>query len=266
MYKAGLRFLKYSSVARCVSRVIRKEDSPVLPTEVMDIRFRNPVGVSARFDTFVEFPRVFSALGCSFELIGPLSYCSKNGIRAAVNGLKRTVPTSIPVGLVITKRAGSTTEDEIQKDYQNAFEYAYDFADMLILDFSEESIGSIHELDFIQGITNPVLNTRLSYDSMRPVLIQLSRLLGREELEPILDYCLMNGVDGIVTTGGTRQVAAVNEFTRGRYPVVALADVNNPAEAVELFDAGASLIALDASAAGFNRSLPQKILKSLKIK
>ena len=266
MYKAGLRLLKYSSFARGLSHILHNEDSLRLSTEVMDLRFRNPVGVSAPFDTLADYRRAFSALGCSFELIGPLSYGEKNGIRAAVNSLQRHIPASIPVGIVITKNPGSTTEDEVQRDYLNAFEYAYDFADMLILDFSDESLGSIHELDFIQGITDPVLNTRLSYDTVRPILLQLSRLLGREELEPILDYCLMNGVDGIVTSGGTRQVAAINEFTRGRFPVIALTGVNKASEAVELFSAGASLIALDASSGRFRRSLPRKILKSLKVK
>lgn len=266
MYKAGLRLLKYSSLARGVNHVIRNEDSPGLYTEVFDLRFRNPVGVAASFDAVADYRRAFSSLGCSFELIGPLSYNGKTGIKEAVNGLKRRIPGSIPVGIVITKNPESTTEDEIQRDYLSAFEYAYDFADMLILNFSDESLGSIHELDFVQGITDPVLKTRLSYETMRPVLLQLSRLLGREELDPILDYCLMNGVDGIVATGGTRQVAAINEFTRGRYPVIALANVRNAADAEELFSAGASLVAIDASTGRFRHALPHKILKSLKVK
>ncbi len=266
MYKAGLRLLKFSMLTRGFSRILHNDDSLGLSTEVMDLRFRNPVGVSASFDNLADYRRAFSALGCSFELIGPISYGEKSGIRAAVNSLKRRMPASIPVGIIITKNPGSTTEDEVQRDYQNAFEYAYDFADMLILDFSDESLGSIHELDFIQGITGPVLNTRLSYDTVRPVLLLLSRLLGREELDPILDYCLMNGVDGIVTTGGTRQVAAINEFTKGRFPVVALSKVHDVSEAKELFSAGASLIALDASSGRFRHSLPGKILKSLKVK
>ena len=266
MYKAGLSLLKHSPLARGVSRIVHREDSSGLSKEVMDLQFRNPVGVAASFDTLADYRSAFSALACSFELIGPLSYGEKNGIRASVNGLQRRSAASIPVGIIITKAPGSTTEDEIQRDYLNAFEYAYDFADMLILDFSDENLGSIHELDFIQGITDPVLNTRLSYETVRPVLLRLSRLLGREELEPILDYCLMNGVDGIVATGGTRQVAAINEFTKGRYPVIALSAVRNAAKANELFAAGASLIALDASSGRFRHSLPQKILKSLKIK
>lgn len=266
MHKIGLRFLNYSYLARGLTRVIHNADTPELSTEVMDFRFRNPVGVAAEFDATAEFRRVFSALGCSFEFIGPLSYGGKNDIRSAVQSLKRPLPLSVPVGITITKRAESTTEDEIQKDFQNAFEYAYDFADMQILNFSDESVGSIHELDFIQGITDPILNTRLSYETMRPVLLRLSRLLGREELEPILDYCLMNGVDGVVATGGARQLAAIDEFTKGRFPVVALTDMRKASEATDLFNAGASLIALDASSGQFNRTLPQKILKTLKIK
>ena len=262
MYKATLKFLASSAFARCFARILYRDGSEDLHREVMSLDFRGPVGFAAGIDKDGRYPKALSSIGASFEIIGPVFYSQKGGIKSVVSNL-RNLKSKLRIGVNITKQPGSTTEDQILRDYLEAFAYSYDFVDFSVLNFTDESIGSVRELAFIQGVTDPILDTRISYDSFHPVLLKISSSMTDSELGPVLDYCLMNGVDGIVA-GTLDQISAINAFTKGRFPVIAAAAVSTPSEALALLDAGASLIALDNPLKSLRMGLPKAIVRSVR--
>ena len=263
MYKGTLKFINRHPAARGIVRMLRNIDAPEFHREVADLDFRTPVGLASGFDTAAEYYLGVSAMGCGFEIAGPLAYTQKGGVKAAVSNIRQRPPRRIRLGINITKQPSSKTEDETAHDFLDAFSYAYDFADFTVLNFSSDSIGAVHELSFIKAITNPVLDYRMSCDDYRPVFLRLSHTLSREELEQILDYCLMNGIDGVLV-GGASLLKATVEFTKGRMPVIAVTRTRKAAEAKSLLDAGASLVALDRTPGSFRSRFPKSILKLLR--
>ena len=263
MYKATLKFLASSPFARGMARFFHGDGPDDLHREVMNLEFRNPVGFAAGIDNDGRYSATLSSTGASFEIIGPVFYSRKGGVKSAVDNLRTIKQKNFRIGINITKKPDSTTEDQVQRDYLEAFAYSYDFVDFTVLNFTDETVGSVRELAFIQGVTNPVLDARMSYDSFRPVLLKISGDMTSDELGPVLDYCLMNGVDGVVA-GNLGQVSEINAFCKGRFPIIAAASVSTPSEALALMDAGAYLIALDNPLKSLKIGLPRAIVKSIR--
>lgn len=265
MYKAVLGLMNRSALQREVAGLRFRSYTEGMERKVMDLRFRSPIGLAAGFDTRGRYYNAVSAYGCSFDFVGPLQLSEKEGLKGAVNNVTATPPGDIILGMNITKQDGSTTEEQIKQDYLTAFAYSFDFCDLSILNFSDTAIGAVHEYTFIQEVTDAVLDARISYDDFHPILLRLSPGLKPGELDPILDYSLMNGVDGVMVCGMdlVKQVVA---FSKGRLPVIAVARISKGEEAAALLDAGASLIALDTTPGEFSAGLMKKIFKSLKTK
>ena len=263
MYKGTLKFINRNGAARGIVRLLRNIDAPEFHREIADLDFRTPIGIASGFDISAEYYRGVSAMGCGFEVIGPLSYTPKGGVKAAVANIRSKPPKRIRLGINITKAPSSKTEDEVAHDFLDAFSYAYDFMDFSVLNFSSDSIGAVHELAFIKAITDPILDSRMSCDDYRPVLLRLSHTLSREQLWQILDYCLMNGIDGVLV-GGAGLLKSTVEFTKGRLPVIAVTRTRKAAEAVSLLDAGATMVALERTPGSFRSRFPKSILKLLR--
>ena len=63
------------------------------------------------------------------------------------------------------------------------------------------------------------------------------------EMDEILDYSLLNGIDG-VEARNMEQLRHIVAYTRGRLPVIANMHIETTAQAVEAIEAGASLLAV----------------------
>lgn len=263
MYKGALKFINGSLPLCGLVRILRNVDSAELHRNVMDIEFRNPIGIASGFDRHAEYYNALSAMGCSFEIIGPLCYTQSGGIKAAVERLCTHHPRKIRIGINICRNAESSSEEEVAHDMVDGFAYAYDFVDFSVLNFSDKSDGSVHELAFIKAVIDPVLDTRLSYENNKPIVLRLAKTLSPEELESILDYCLMNGIDGVMLES-IESVRACIEFSKGRLAVIGLASGRKASEAKSFLDAGASLVALDCNIRNFRSSQTKSILKLLK--
>ena len=235
-------------------------DRSELRRTVFDHAFRHPIGLKAGIDPEGRFYNEHLCAGFSFATIGPIS--DGPALRKALNHLQEDLPTG-PVLMDITKRPASVTEEDISRDYLSAFASAYDFADIFVLDLASRGVGAVLEASFIQSVTDPVLDTRLSYDNFRPVVLRLHPDLPRQELERILDYSRMNGVDGVAVQG-LDTVRNVFQLTQGRFPIIASARLRRSEEAAALLEAGASLVELDCKGPeikGIMRG--RKIIKNL---
>lgn len=228
----------------------------------MDIDFRTPLGIASGFDSNAEYYNAVSAMGFSFEIIGPLFFGPEGGsVRAAINKLKNNPPRQIKLGINFTKQAESQSEDQIARDILDAYAYSYDFLDFAVLNYANNSFGAVNELAFIKAITDPILDTRLSYVENKPLVLRLSPSLSKEELFAILDYCLMNGIDGVMLEN-KQQIESCTQFSKGRLPIIAI--LGSTEQATEFYSAGASLLALDCSSRGISPNSANNILSTLK--
>ena len=265
MYRSFLKFIAGNHTARSIFRMFFGYESADLHKDVFDLDFRNPVGLAPGFDTDAQYYNAAGAAGCSFVVLGPLSFKKKGGVRSAVSALRKESAHNLLIGFDITNNEGSVSEDDIVKDYLDAFDYSYDFFDFTLLDFSSNKTKPVGDPGFIRAVTNPILKARTAYDFYHPVLLRLCGSLKTEELNTILDYCLMNGIDGVMLPAKALLETAA-AFTRGRFPIIAESRIATASQAAALIASGASLVALQCTPERFKPALPKAILKKLRKK
>ena len=265
MRKSFLKHISGSHTAAGIFRMLFGYDSPELRREVMDLDFRNPVGLAPGFDCSAEFYNAAAAAGYGFVVIGPLCFTRKEGVKAAVEALRAVPAHNISIGLDITKTPGSSSEEDIARDFLDAFDYSYDFSDFTVIDASDDSMGPVRDAAFIKALTDPLIEARMAYDSYHPLVLRLSASLRPSELSQILDYCLMNGIDGVMLSGEAL-IKHSADFSKGRLPIIAEGRIGIPSKAAALFTAGASLVAVQCTPGRFKPELPKLIFKSLKKK
>ncbi|MBQ9548544.1 MAG: hypothetical protein IJV01_05230 [Bacteroidales bacterium] len=239
-------------------------DRKELHREAFERTFRHPVGIRSGMDPDGRHYNRYLKLGFGFATVGPVSCAPHSGIRHIIDLFQENAPTG-PVFVDIVKQTHSTTEEAIAHDYLSTFASAYDFATLFLLDFSIRNTGAVLEPSFIKDVSDPVLDARLSYENYRPVVLRLHRELPLRSLEDILDYCRMNGVDG-VAVDGLDALKNVHRITQGRYPVIATDRIRSAADVAVLLREGASLVELDCRGPEVKGLLRgRKILKDLKI-
>ena len=221
----ALGLLSRIPLATAVLRCIYDCKTTCLEQELFGLRFPHPVGLAAGLDKNGEYYNELSCFGFSFIEIGSLTPkpqsgnpkprlfrlprdkaiinrmgINNKGIRHAIDNLNEDPPGMILVAS-IAKNSSSSSDEEIQKDYETAFSLLYDFVDMFTLNIScpnVEGVQSLQDVSFLSDIVDPLLDLRLCYDVYKPVLVKVSPDLPFEQLDEILDYCMLSGIDGIV--------------------------------------------------------------------
>ena len=120
----------------------------------------------------------------------------------------------------------------INRDFLTAFTLAYDFCDFFVIDLSEQP-GT--------EILDPLLDARLAEDIYKPIVLKLPTEISATEIAEILDFSLMNRIDGIEARS-LEQVRQIASYAGGRMPIIANCNIESPAQAAEALEAGASLV------------------------
>ena len=218
--KIALRYFEFIEkipLGRTVSRWIHNNRPLGLQREVFGLPFYNPVGLGAGLDIHGELYNDLNNLGFSFVEIGPMGV---DGVRRAVQHIQEDPQEDILACC-------------IDQDFLTAFTLAYDFCDFFVIDISGQSGTDILE---------PLLDARLAEDVYQPIVIKLPKEISATEIDEILDFSLMNRIDGIEARdlGQVRQIAS---YAGGnRIPIIANTHIETPKQAAELLEAGASLV------------------------
>lgn len=238
-------------------------------------------------------PRIF-ALPKDKAMINRTGINNK-GVEYAINQLRIRPPK----GIVAANIAMNATSkfDEVVKDYETAFSLIYDFVDIIVLNLSWPNVPGLQglgDIPYISDLIDPIMELRQCYDINKPVLIKISPDYEHDQLGSILDYCMMAGIDGIVAANVTESregltasadtlkkigpgevsgaplyakslslVKYINEYTGGRLPVIGVGGIMTPEQALEMLEAGASLIEINTGLAYEGPGLIKKILKKL---
>lgn len=202
---------------------------PALEREVFGIRFPNPIGLAAGFDTDAEAIREFAALGFGFVEVGTVTPRPQAGNprprifrltkdQAIINrlglpnhGLEQMIDRlrqprhGVIVGCSLGRNA-STPSAEGAGDYLRLFRNLYQYADYFTVNVSCDNgycESSAHTPELLQQILTPLFEFRRGQNQYRPILLKISPDLTDEEIDRITDLVVNTPLDGIVATHGT---------------------------------------------------------------
>ena len=284
--------------------------------------FLNPVGLAAGIDKNGDYYNELACFGFSFIEIGSLTPepqdgnpkprlfrlpqdnalinrmgINNKGIHHAINHTK-TDPPKVILCASIAKNSSSAADSDIAEDYRKAFSYMYDFVDMFTINVScpnVEGLQHLQDVSYLSDILDPLLALRICYDTYKPLLVKVSPDIPREELDEIIDYCMLSGIDGIVAGNTTTSrdglttpaqkvesigkgglsgaplferslslVKYIHRYTSGRLPIIGVGGIMNGAQARQMLDAGASLIEICTGFIYEGPSAVKRILKNIK--
>ena len=209
--------------------------SPMLNTDLFDLRFQNPVGLAAGFDKDGVVLESLAALGFGFIEAGTVTYHAQSGNpkprmfrlakdqalinRAGFNNagaaafarrVERHRPDCV-LGVSIGK-SKITPLEEATADYLASFDLVYKLADYIAINVSSPNTPQLRELQQSDQLAslltalqarNRELQRRHGRLTPVPLLVKLSPDLERHDLEQIVDVIQRLEIDGIIATNTT---------------------------------------------------------------
>jgi len=175
------------------------------------------------------------------------------------------------VGINIGKSKDTPLERAIE-DYVELFKRVYQQADYVAINISSPNTLNLRQLqarDFIEGLLKEVTLVRDNASPHVPVLVKIAPDLSETEIDDVLCAIELSGADGIIATnttigregippqyrdfkGGlsgrpltqrsTDVIHCIARKTNGRFPIIGVGGVMNPLDALEKFEAGATLV------------------------
>ena len=285
-----------NSVLKALIGLIYKRRTPSLPTELFGLTFPNPVGLAGGFDKNAVCYNALFEFGFGFIEVGSLTPqaqpgnprprifrfpadkaiinrmgINNAGVRKAIENLKAYRPGGILCGNI--SKNSNSEGDQITRDYLTSFTMLYDFVDMFTLNVScpnVEGLSNLQDISFLSEIVDALIEARLSMELYKPLLVKISPDIPISQLDEIVNYCRLAGVDGIIIGNTTRSrdgmksdtssvgqgglsgapltektislIKHVSELTSGRFPIVASGGIMTPSDAKHAMNAGASLV------------------------
>lgn len=237
LMKFNLKVIDELPFSKSLIKLRYKRDNKNMRRELFDLVFDNPIGLGPGLDKEARFYRPLISYGFSFVDIGPVG--ADTIIRTLSNLKADDDKTNVSIC--------------IERDHLRCFTLAYDFADFFVFQINDDRIISVMD---------KILDARLTYDAYRPVLVRLSHDMPENELNPLLDYCMLNGVDGLVVAKN-ENVAYIHSYTEGRLPIIGYGGIRTPEQARKMLDAGASLLEITTGLVLDGPSIANKLLKHL---
>lgn len=165
--------------------------------------------------------------------------------------------------------------EEAFKDYEVCFEQLFNYVDFFVVNVSSPNTPGLRSLQERGPLTKLLANLQLANEkhfAQKPVFLKIAPDLNNEQLDEIIDIvksCKISGViatnttisrEGIKTdatpfgNGGlsgkpllkrsTEVVKYIFEKSEGSFPIIASGGIHSVEDAIEKFEAGASLVEL----------------------
>ena len=220
---------------------------------------------------------------------------NNQGVDAAVVQLKRKRPDII-IGGNIGKNTDTPNHDA-PADYLECFRKLYPYVDYFTVNVSCPNVASLSELQNISSLTEiltAVIDERDRQEHRKPVLVKISPDISLEHLDEILLIVEKMGVDGIVAVNTTTErrdltidseqierygkgglsgkpltsraletVKHIRQRTDGRVPVIGVGGIMTAQDAINMLQAGATLIQIYTGFIYDGPALVKKINKAI---
>lgn len=219
-------------------------------------------------------PRLFRFVN-DRALINRMGF-NNEGVEKAIERLRKK-RTNVLIGGNIGKNKNTPNEDATN-DYLLCFEALYPYVDYFVVNVSSPNTPNLRELqgkEPLKKLLNEIMRLNHSKIKTKPVLLKIAPDLNNSQLDDIIEIVQETLIDGIVATnttisreklsypeskinevgaGGlsgqplreksTQVIRYIHEKSGGKIPIVGVGGIMNKEDALEKFDAGASLVQL----------------------
>ena len=220
---------------------------------------------------------------------------NNKGVKHVVHNLQRRKP-HVLIGGNISKNS-LTPNEKAADDYEKAFSRLYDYVDYFVINVSCPNVVdlcNLHDVNALSGIIDRLTELRRYHDQYRPILLKISPDLSVEQLDNLIELILISGLDGVVATNTTvgreglttsskrldaigngglsgaplkhktlETIRYIFKKTEGHLPIIGSGGVMTPNDALEMLEAGASLVQIYTGFIYHGPGLVKQILKKI---
>ncbi|WP_137125548.1 quinone-dependent dihydroorotate dehydrogenase [Roseomonas sp. HF4] len=204
-------------------------DDPVLATECLGLRFRNPVGLAAGFDKDAAAVLPLMRLGFGFVEVGTVTPRPQpgnprprlfrltedaavinrmgfnngglDGYAARLAALPRPMPAVLGANIGINKDGADP-----ERDYPALYAAVAPFADYVTVNVSSPNTPGLRDLqgeERLAAILDAIGAMRATLPRTPPLLVKIAPDLADDALAPIVQACLTRGVAGLIVSNTT---------------------------------------------------------------
>ena len=242
-------------------------------------------------------PRCFR-LPVDKAIINRMGFNNKGADTASKN-LSKKRKNNLIIGGNIGKNT-LTNNDDANNDYKADFISLYNYVDYFVVNVSCPNITDLHKLqdkDSLSGLLTVLVEERSRQSVYKPILLKISPDLSFEQIDDTLEIINNVKLDGIVATNTTTSreglktsakklqsiangglsgapltkrsleiVRYISQKTEGKLPIIGVGGIMNEQDAINMLDAGASLIQVYSGfiyeGPGFVKRINKKIMKN----
>ncbi len=226
----ALRILGAIPGVQAMMRMRFRVDDESLHRDVFGLKFSNPIGVAAGFDTSADIIDEIEAMGFGFIEVGAITPSPQignpkprlfaleedralinrmgqpnKGLKYAVNNLRKRSSKEIVVGCNIARNSFTPAVDH-PKEYLQIFRSLYQYVDYFtvnVISSNSATDGVVFEDEALRKIINPLFEFRRGQSDYRPILIKISADLTDEQLDAVTDIMIDTPLDGVVAVSGS---------------------------------------------------------------
>lgn len=292
------------------------------PVKVGNITFRNPLGLAAGFDKNAVALRSWDAMGFGFVEVGTVTSLPQQGnpkprifrlteFEAVINRLgfnncgadefeknlrrqKDKLRKDFIVGVNLGKNKRTELDDAYQ-DYKFTFEKCFESADYFTINVSSpntEGLRQLQQKKYLDEILKSLQEFNIELDekfsaSKKDIFLKISPDLTIDELDDVIEVCIINKITGIIATNTTisrkmlpegnyqsgglsgkplREISNtvikhITKLSEGKLSVIASGGVFSYEDFKEKIDLGASLVQVYTGLIYEGPCLARRILK-----
>lgn len=199
-----------------------------LKVKIGNLEFKNPIGLAAGFDKYIDAPLSYPMFGFGFAELGSITYKAQSGnpkprvwrmpkdesliiyyglsncgAKITKNKIIRKIKKrKIPYGISIAPTTNMPKE-KMSDDYVNTFLELYDLADYIVLNISCPNVANldfISRIDFIEELLQKLYEIRKNKNINIDLFIKIGPELSDDELKKLVDICFEYRITGVIAT------------------------------------------------------------------
>lgn len=206
---------------------------PQNPTEVMGLKFKNPIGLAAGADKNGEAIDGFGKLGFGFIEVGTVTPVAQDGnpkprqfrileaegivnrngfnnygVDVLVENVKKSKYDGI-LGINIGKNAITPIEKALD-DYQICLRKVYEHADYITVNISSPNTKNLRSLqygealdDLLQHLKSEQAQLSQKFNQYKPLVLKIAPDLTEDEIASVADSLVRHKIDGVIAGNTT---------------------------------------------------------------
>ncbi|HTM91199.1 MAG TPA: quinone-dependent dihydroorotate dehydrogenase [Flavisolibacter sp.] len=238
-HSISMNLLKLFCSVGFSKRIVVKIFKPrSIPTRLLGLTFRNPVGLGAGFDKNAQYLRELDALGFGFVEIGTVTPrpqpgndkprvfrliedkalinrmgFNNEGVNSAAERLKKwrrqTANDKQQSKMLIGGNIGKnkvTPNEEAWKDYEICFRALHSYVDFFIVNVSSPNtpgLRALQEKESLRKILTHLQELNSGFEIQKPILLKIAPDLEWEQIDDVIDLAKEINLDGLVATNTT---------------------------------------------------------------